>query len=291
MNSDFFENLKVICHGFTGKMGTYHSDLSLKYNTNIVAGISPGKNGIYHLGKPVFDNARDAVNLTYANTSLIFVPANKCIDSILEAIDANIKFIVCITEGIPLLDMFFIKKILKEKKIFFIGPNSPGLVIPDVCRLGIMPVNIHKKGVVGIISRSGTLTYEAIKQTSELGLGQSMSVGIGGDPIIGSSFIKFLDFFNRCNKTKVILLIGEIGGSLEEEAAFYVKNNIKKPVFAYIAGNSAPLGKRMGHAGAIIRSESGRACEKIEVLRENGVHIINSIDKIGYTINNFIMKN
>lgn len=291
MNIDFLKNLKVICHGFTGKMGTYHSDLSIKYNTNIVAGISPGKNGIYHLGKPVFDNARDAVKLTNANASVIFVPANKCIDSILESIDAGIKFIVCITEGIPLLDMFFIKKIIKEKKIFFIGPNSPGFVIPDICRLGIMPVNIHKNGVVGIISRSGTLTYEAIKQTSDFDLGQSMSVGIGGDPIVGSNFIDFLDYFNKCEKTKVILLIGEIGGSLEDDAAFYLKNNMQKPVFAYIAGNSAPLGKRMGHAGAIIRSLSGKACKKIELLKKSNVQIINSIDKIGHDINNFIINN
>jgi len=290
MNVDFLKKMKIVCHGFTGKMGTYHSDLSIKYNTNIVAGISPGKNGIYHLGKPVFDNAKDAVNLTNANASIIFVPANKCVDSILESIDAGIKFIVCITEGIPLLDMFFIKKILKEKKVFFIGPNSPGLVVPDVCRLGIMPINIHKKGIVGIVSRSGTLTYEAIKQTSEFDLGQSMSVGIGGDPIVGSNFIDFLDFFNRCENTKVILLIGEIGGSLEEDAAFYLKNNMKKPVFAYIAGNSAPLGKRMGHAGAIVRSLSGRAYEKIELLKKSDVYIIKSIDKIGQTINDFIIS-
>ncbi len=290
MNVDFLKKMKIVCHGFTGKMGTYHSDLSIKYNTNIVAGISPGKNGIYHLGKPVFDNAKDAVNLTNANASIIFVPANKCVDSILESIDAGIKFIVCITEGIPLLDMFFIKKILKEKKVFFIGPNSPGLVVPDVCRLGIMPINIHKKGIVGIVSRSGTLTYEAIKQTSDFNLGQSMSIGIGGDPIVGSNFIDFLDFFNRCENTKVILLIGEIGGSLEEDAAFYLKNNMKKPVFAYIAGNSAPLGKRMGHAGAIVRSLSGRAYEKIELLKKSDVYIIKSIDKIGQTINDFIIS-
>ncbi|HIH2763000.1 MAG TPA: succinate--CoA ligase subunit alpha [Candidatus Azoamicus sp.] len=291
MNIEFFKNMKVMCHGFTGKMGTYHSDLSIKYNTNIVAGISPFKGGIFHLGKPVFDSSKEAVELTGANASIIFVPAHKCIDAILDAIDSGIKFIVCVTEGIPLLDMFFLKKVLKEKNVFFIGPNSPGLVIPNVCRLGIMPVNIHKSGVVGIVSRSGTLTYEAIKQTSDYGLGQSMSVGIGGDPIVGSNFVDFLKHFNACLKTKIILLIGEIGGSLEEEAAMYLKNNMRKPVFAYIAGSSAPLGKRMGHAGAIIQSLSGRACEKTELLKKSGVNIIESIDVIGKTINDFVIKN
>ncbi|CAB3976502.1 succinate--CoA ligase subunit alpha [Candidatus Azoamicus ciliaticola] len=291
MNMNFFKDIKIVCHGFTGKMGTYHSDLSIKYNTNIVAGISPGKGGIYHLGKPVFDNAKDAVDATGANASIIFVPANKCVDSVLDAVDVGIKFIVCITEGIPLLDMFFLKKILKEKNVFFIGPNSPGLVVPSICRLGIMPINIHKVGMVGIVSRSGTLTYEAIKQTSDLDLGQSMSVGIGGDPIVGSNFIDFLKHFNNCLNTKVILLIGEIGGSLEEEAAIYLKNNMKKPVFAYIAGVSAPSGKRMGHAGAIIRSTSGKANEKVGLLKRNGVYIIDSIDKIGKSIKDFTIKN
>lgn len=287
---NFFKNIKIICHGFTGKMGTYHSDLSIKYNTNVVAGVSPGKGGVYHLERPVFDNAKDAVDATGANASIIFVPANRCIDSVLDAVDAGIKFIVCITEGIPLLDMFFLKKILKEKNVFFIGPNSPGLVVPGVCRLGIMPLNIHKSGSVGVISRSGTLTYEAIKQTSDLELGQSMSVGIGGDPIVGSNFIDFLKYFNNCLNTKIILLIGEIGGSLEEEAAMYLKTNMKKPVFAYIAGVSAPSGKRMGHAGAIIRSTSGRANEKVELLKRNGVYIIDSIDKIGTSIKDFVTK-
>lgn len=290
MNMNFFKNIKIICHGFTGKMGTYHSDLSIKYNTNVVAGVSPGKGGVYHLERPVFDNAKDAVDATGANASIIFVPANRCIDSVLDAVDAGIKFIVCITEGIPLLDMFFLKKILKEKNVFFIGPNSPGLVVPGVCRLGIMPLNIHKSGSVGVISRSGTLTYEAIKQTSDLELGQSMSVGIGGDPIVGSNFIDFLKYFNNCLNTKIILLIGEIGGSLEEEAAMYLKTNMKKPVFAYIAGVSAPSGKRMGHAGAIIRSTSGRANEKVELLKRNGVYIIDSIDKIGTSIKDFVTK-
>lgn len=290
MNIEFLKNMKVICHGFTGKMGTYHSDLSIKYNTNIVAGVSPGKGGIFHLDKPVFDNAKDAVNFTGANASVIFVPASNCVDSILDSIDSGIKFIVCVTEGIPLLDMFFLKKNLKEKGVFLIGPNSPGFVLPDFCRLGIMPINIHKPGIVGIVSRSGTLTYEAIKQTSDFGLGQSMSVGIGGDPILGSSFVDFLKYFNDCVNTKIILLIGEIGGFLEEEAALYLKNNIKKPVFAYIAGSSAPSGKRMGHAGAIIRSLSGKACEKVELLKKNGVHIIDSIDIIGKTIYNFYIK-
>jgi succinyl-CoA synthetase alpha subunit len=271
-------------------MGTYHSDLSIKYNTNIVCGVSPGKGGSNHLDRPVFDNAREAVSFTKANSSVIFVPANNCIDSILDSIEAGIKFIVCITEGIPLLDMFFLKKILKENGVFLIGPNSPGFVIPSVCRLGIMPINIHKPGIVGIISRSGTLTYEAIKQTSDFGLGQSMSIGIGGDPILGSNFVDFLKYFNSCPNTKVILLIGEIGGSLEEDAAFYLKNNIKKPVFAYIAGSSAPSGKRMGHAGAIINSVNGKACDKTSLLKKSGVYIIDSIDKIGKSIYDFYLK-
>lgn len=287
MDNIFLTDLKVICHGFTGKMGNYHSKLSIEYNTNIVAGVSPGKGGAISLGKPIFNNALDAVNATGANSSLIFVPAINCIDAILDSINSGIKFIVCITEGIPVLDMMFLKKILIEKNILFIGPNSPGMVIPDVCRLGIMPLNIHKKGIVGIVSRSGTLTYEAINQTSLVGLGQSMSVGIGGDPICGSSFVDFLQHFNKCAKTEIILLIGEIGGNLEEEAAFFLKDNLEKTVFAYIAGYSAPAGKRMGHAGAIVNSLSGKAKDKIDLLRQSGVHIIDSIDVIGKTISDF----
>lgn len=290
MSNFLYNDNRVICHGFTGKMGTYHSKLSMDYNTNIVCGVSPGKAGCFHLGKPVFANAFDAVKSTSANTSLIFVPANRCKDSILEAVSAGIKFIVCITEGIPLLDMLFLKKLCKENNVFFIGPNSPGLVVPNKLRLGIMPLNIHKPGIVGIVSRSGTLTYEAISQTSFYGLGQSLSIGIGGDPIVGSTFVDFLDYFNSCSKTEVILLIGEIGGFLEEDAAVFLKSNFKKPVFAYIAGSNAPIGKRMGHAGAIIKSNKCTAYEKIESLKNSGVFIIDSIHKIGLTIFEFYNK-
>lgn len=290
MNEFINNNIKVICHGFTGKMGTYHSKLSMDYGTNIIGGISPGKGGSIHLNKPVFDNVFDAISVTKANVSIIFVPAKNCKDSILEAVHAGIKFIVCITEGVPVLDMLFLKKIFKERNIFFIGPNSPGLVVPGFCRLGIMPVDIHKSGIVGIVSRSGTLTYEAINQTSKYGLGQSVSIGIGGDSIVGSDFVDILKHLNKCDKTKAILLIGEIGGSLEEVAANFIKHEVKKPVFVYIAGVSAPLGKRMGHAGAIIKSKSGHAVNKIDILRDNGAIIINSIHNIGATIFNFFYK-
>lgn len=283
----FLDCFRVICHGFTGKMGTYHAKLSISYNTNIVCGVSPGKGGSYHLDKPVFNNSYEAVRYTNANASIIFVPALNCKDAILEAIDAGIKFIVCITEGIPYLDMLLLKKVILENNVVFIGPNSPGLVVPNSLRLGIMPLNIHKSGSVGIVSRSGTLTYEAIKQTSDLGIGQSLSLGIGGDPIVGVNFVTMIDYFNYCDKTKFILLIGEIGGYLEELAADFLVNNLKKPVFAYIAGSTAPIGKRMGHAGAIVGSNSGKAISKINKLKNSGVFIIDSIDKIGQTIFNF----
>ncbi len=289
MNNFVFNDIRVICQGFTGRMGTYHSRLSIDYFTNIVGGVSPGKGGSYHLGKPVFDTVYDAVESTKANVSLIFVPAQNCKESIIEAIYAGIKFIVCITEGLPVLDVLFLKKLCKQNGVIFVGPNSPGLVIPDFCRLGIMPINIHKVGKVGIVSRSGTLTYEAINQTSICGLGQSMSIGIGGDPIVGMNFVDVLKYFNFCNKTEIILMIGEIGGTLEESTADFLKSNsFKKPVFTYIAGVSAPIGKRMGHAGAIVSSDHGCAVDKIKFLKDSNVFIIESICDIGFTILNFL---
>lgn len=277
-------NLKIIYQGFTGHSATYHAELSINYGTNIVGGVTPGKGGTYHLNKPVFNNMIDAVKKTKGNTSLIFVPAKYCKDSILEAIDAKIKTIVCVTEGVPVLDMLYIKKIIKEKNITLIGPNSPGFVIPNKCRAGIMPCDIHKQGITGIVSRSGTLTYEAIKQTSNIGLGQSLSIGIGGDPIPGSDFIDIIKIFNKDKNTKIILLIGEIGGNAEEKAANYIKKYVKKPVLAYIAGIHAPIGKKMGHAGAIIDGGKGAATNKINALKKNGITIINSITDIGETI-------
>ena len=281
MNFFIKENLKVVCQGFTGSSGTYHSKLSIAYGTNFVAGVTPGKGGSVHLGLPVFNTVKDAVNFTYANASIIFVPAKFCKDSILEAIDAGIKFIVCITEGIPILDMLYIKRIVRDNNVILIGPNSPGFVIPNICRMGIMPCDIHMTGGVGIVSRSGTLTYEAINQTTLCKLGQSMSIGIGGDPIIGSGFIDLLKYFDEHVETKIILMIGEIGGCAEEKAAEFISYHIKKPVLAYISGINAPIGKRMGHAGAIISKTGGGANAKIAVLEKNGIQVIRSLPDIG----------
>jgi len=278
----FLENeARVICQGFTGNSGTYHSKLSIDYGTNIVGGVTPGKGGSVHLGLPVFNTVKDAVLSTSANASIIFVPAKFCKDSILEAIGSGIKLIVCITEGIPILDMLYVKRVVSEHNVFFIGPNSPGFVIPGICRMGIMPCDIHKSGSVGIVSRSGTLTYEAINQTTLCGLGQSMSVGIGGDPIIGLGFSDMLSFFEKDINTKIILLIGEIGGSAEEKAADFISLNIRKPVVAYISGVNAPVGKRMGHAGAIISKHGGDAESKIKALNDKGVCVIRSLPNIG----------
>jgi len=281
MNFFLKEGIKVICQGFTGHSGTYHSKLSIDYGTNIVGGVTPGKGGSFHLGLPVFNTVKDAVLSTSANSSIIFVPAKYCKDSIFEAIYAGIKLIVCITEGIPVLDMLYIKCILKERNVMFIGPNSPGFVIPGSCRMGIMPCDIHKSGNVGIISRSGTLTYEAISQTTLCGLGQSMSIGIGGDPIIGLNFSDMLSFFEKDRNTKIILLIGEIGGSAEEEAAKFIVSSIRKPVLAYISGVNAPIGKKMGHAGAIVSKHGGSAESKIKALSDQGVCVIRSLPDIG----------
>ncbi|MDP8034001.1 succinate--CoA ligase subunit alpha [Pasteurella atlantica] len=275
------KNSKVICQGFTGSQGTLHCTDALAYGTQLVGGVSPNKGGTTHLGLPVFNTVRDAVNNTGATVSVIYVPASGCKDAILEAIDGGIKLIICITEGIPVLDMLEVKQRLNQSETMMIGPNCPGVITPDECKVGIMPAHIHKKGKIGIISRSGTLTYEAVKQTTDAGLGQSTCVGIGGDPISGSSFIDILKLFEQDPQTEAIVMIGEIGGTAEEEAAEFIKQHITKPVIGYIAGITAPKGKRMGHAGAIISGGKGTAEEKYRVLQEAGVITVNSLTDIG----------
>ena len=275
------KDTRLIVQGFTGSQGTLHSELSIQYGTNIVGGVTPGKGGQEHLNKPVFNSVEEAVVEVDPNASIIFVPAKFCKDSILEAAEAGIKLIVCITEGIPTLDMLEVKNHIDNIGARLIGPNCPGVITPGEAKLGIMPGNIHKPGSIGIISRSGTLTYEAVKQTTDLGFGQSSCVGIGGDPIPGSSFIDMLKLFEADDQTEAIVMVGEIGGTAEEAAAEYIKNNIKKPVISYIAGQTAPEGKRMGHAGAIIAGGKGTAKDKIEKLTKCGVHVADNLVSIG----------
>ncbi len=278
------KNTKVITQGITGNNGLFHTKQCIAYGTKVVAGVTPGKGGITVEGIPVFDTVKEAVEATGANASMIFVPAPFAPDSIVEAIDADLDVVVCITEGIPTLDMVKIKKYLSGKKTRLIGPNCPGVITPGECKMGIMPGHIHKPGNIGIVSRSGTLTYEAVDQLTRLGLGQSTCVGIGGDPIPGSSFVDILSLFEEDDKTSAVVLIGEIGGTAEEEAAKFIKENMSKPVVAYIAGVTAPEGKRMGHAGAIITGGKGTAKEKMEALRSAGVVVTESPAEIGMTM-------
>ena len=279
------KNTRVICQGITGSQGTFHSEQAIKYGTQMVGGVTPGKGGRTHLNLPVFNTVLEAIDATKADASVIYVPAKFATKAIHEALDANIKIITCITEGIPVLDMVEIKKRIISQKTFFIGPNCPGLVTAGECKIGIMPGFIHQKGKIGIVSRSGTLTYEAIWQTSQIGLGQTTCIGIGGDPVHGMNFINCLDLFLKDKETKGILMIGEIGGTEEEEAAeFIASSSIKKPITVFIAGLSAPRGKRMGHAGAIISGNKGTAQSKIDALSQAGVYIAPSPAKLGETM-------
>ncbi|WP_374029429.1 succinate--CoA ligase subunit alpha [Bdellovibrio bacteriovorus] len=282
------KDTKVICQGFTGAQGTFHSEQAIAYGTKMVGGVTPGKGGTTHIGLPVFNTVHDAKEKTGCNASVIFVPPPFAADSIMEAVDAELDLVICITEGIPVLDMVKVRKFMQGKKTRLVGPNCPGVITPGECKIGIMPGHIHKPGRIGVLSRSGTLTYEAVGQLTALGLGQSTCVGIGGDPVNGTNFIDVLEMYNKDKDTDAVIMIGEIGGSAEEEAAEYIKREFKKPVTAFIAGAAAPKGKRMGHAGAIISGGKGTAEAKFEALLSAGCKISRSPAEMGITLKSML---